>query len=37
MCIRDREYHVEIPSEDLANLSTVGDVMNYLKEKGVEG
>lgn len=33
----EEEYHVEIPSEDLANLSTVGDVMNYLKEKGVEG
>ena len=33
----EEEYHVEIPSEDLANLITVGDVMNYLKEKGVEG
>ncbi len=30
------EYSVEIPSDDLQNLLTVGDVMNYLKEKGVE-
>ena len=30
------EYGVEIPAEDLQNLLTVGDVMNYLKEKGVE-
>ena len=27
---------LEIPAEDLQNLLTVGDVMNYLKEKGVE-
>ena len=24
------------PAEDLENLATVGDVMNYLKNKGVE-
>ena len=30
------EYSVEIPAEDLENLATVGDVMNYLKNKGVE-
>ena len=30
------EYSVEIPAEDLQNLLTVGEVMNYLKEKGVE-
>ena len=30
------EYGVEIPAEDLENLATVGDVMNYLKNKGVE-
>ncbi len=30
------EYGVEIPSEDLEKLVTVGDVVNYLKEKGVE-
>ena len=27
---------VEIPSDDLAELNTVGDVINYLKDKGVE-
>ena len=32
----EEEYNVEIPSEDLQNLLTVGDVMNYLKGKGVE-
>ena len=32
MALED-EYSVEIPAEDLA---TVGDVMNYLKNKGVE-
>ena len=35
MALED-EYSVEIPSDDLQNLLTVGDVMNYLKEKGVE-
>ena len=30
------EYSVEIPAEDLENMATVGDVMNYLKNKGVE-
>ena len=33
---REDESSVEIPSDDLQNLLTVGDVMNYLKEKGVE-
>lgn len=32
----EEEYNVEIPSEDLENLSTVGDVVSYLKDKGVE-
>ncbi|HIZ44031.1 MAG TPA: acyl carrier protein [Firmicutes bacterium] len=32
----EEEYNVEIPSEDLENLTTVGAVMDYLKEKGVE-
>ena len=32
----EEEYDVEIPAEDLENLATVGDVMNYLKNKGVE-
>ena len=35
MALED-EYSVEIPAEDLQNLATVGDVMNYLKNKGVE-
>ncbi len=30
------QYGVEIPSEDLEQLLTVGNVMAYLKEKGVE-
>lgn len=29
------EYSVEIPSEDLEKLLTVGDVMKYLSDKGV--
>ena len=29
----EEEYDVEIPSDDLAELNTVGDVINYLKEK----
>ena len=32
----EEEYDVEIPSDDLAELHTVGDVINYLKDKGVE-
>ena len=32
----EEEYGVEIPSEDLENLITVQDVMDYLKNKGVE-
>ena len=35
MALED-EYSVEIPSEDLEKLATVGDVVEYLKEKGVE-
>lgn len=35
MALED-EYSVEIPAEDLEQLTTVGDVMNYLKNKGVE-
>lgn len=30
------EYSVEIPAEDLEQLTTVGAVIGYLKEKGVE-
>ena len=32
----EEEYDVEIPSDDLAELNTVGDVINYLKDEGVE-
>ena len=32
----EEEYDVEIPSEDLEKLTTIGAVMDYLKEKGVE-
>ena len=32
----EEEYNVEIPSEDLAQLNTVEDVIKYLNEKGVE-
>lgn len=35
MALED-EYSVEIPSEDLENLTTVNAVMDYLKDKGVE-
>ena len=35
MALED-EYSVEIPAEDLQQLTTVGQVMDYLKEKGVE-
>lgn len=31
----EETFSVEIPSEDLENLLTVGDVMEYLKAKGV--
>ena len=32
----EEEYKVEIPSEDLALIHTVEDVINYLKGKGVK-
>jgi acyl carrier protein len=32
----EEEYDVEIPSEDLTNINTVEDVINYLKDKGIE-
>ena len=30
------EYGVEIPSEDLEKITTVGTVIEYMKAKGVE-
>ena len=35
MALED-EYSIEIPSEDLAELNTVGDVIEYMKNKGVD-
>ena len=32
----EEEYDVEIPTEDLENLTTVQSVVDYLKEKGIE-
>ena len=32
----EEEYDVEIPTDDLENISTVGDVINLHKEKGIE-
>ena len=32
----EEEYKIEIPSEDLEQLTTVGAVIEYMKSKGVE-
>jgi len=32
----EEEYGIEIPTEDLENIATVGDIMAYMKNKGVE-
>lgn len=32
----EEEYGVEIPSEDLEKITTVGAVIEYMKNKGVE-
>lgn len=32
----EEEYGIEIPSEDLENILTVGDIIEYMKSKGVE-
>lgn len=32
----EEEFDVEIPSEDLTSIATVEDVVNYLKDKGIE-
>ena len=31
------EYGVEIPAEDLEQITTVGSIIKYLQYKGVEG
>jgi len=35
MALED-EFGIEIPSEDLEQLGTAGDVLKYLKDKGIE-
>ena len=32
----EEEYGIEIPAEELTDLETVGDVAEYLRNKGVE-
>lgn len=32
----EEEFGIEIPSDDLENITTVGAVIEYLKSKGVE-
>lgn len=35
MALED-EYSLEIPAEELGELNTVGDVIEYLKDRGVD-
>ena len=35
MALED-EYNIEIPAEELNDLATVGDVIEYLKTRGIE-
>lgn len=30
------EYNIEIPTDDLEKIATVGDFIEYMKEKGIE-
>lgn len=32
----EEEFDIEIPTDDLNNILTVADVINYLKDKGIE-
>jgi len=32
----EEEYSIEFPSDDLENIKTVGDVLNYIKAQGIE-
>ena len=32
----EEEYGIEIPAEELTEMTTVGSVIDYLKEKGIE-
>ena len=33
----EEEFGASIPSEDLEKLTTVGDVIDYMKKQGIEG
>ena len=35
MALED-EYNIELPAEELPELATVGDVIEYLKGRGIE-
>lgn len=35
MALED-EYNIEIPAEELGDLNTVGDVIEYLKDRGID-
>ncbi len=32
----EEEYGVEIPSDDLEKITTVGEIIKYMQDKGVE-
>ena len=32
----EEEYGVEFPSDDLENIKTVGDVIRYIKDQGID-
>jgi len=32
----EEEYGIEFPSDDLENIKTVGDVLNYIKAQGID-
>ena len=32
----EEEFGTEIPTDDLENIATVGDVINYMKEHGAD-
>ncbi|MDE6949723.1 MAG: acyl carrier protein [Lachnospiraceae bacterium] len=32
----EEEYGIEFPSDDLENMKTVGDVVRFIKEQGID-
>lgn len=32
----EEEYSIEIPTEDLEKIATVGDIITYMRSKGVD-